>query len=163
MKTEKTGKMSLERAEKIAMGVVKRLEPYCKKIEVAGSIRRRKPWVNDIDIVLIPLDPWNLHQEIQGIGQVRMSGQKIRRVMMGDTQIDLYFAEPDTWSTLLLIRTGSAENNVRLCSKAKERGWHLAADGTGLFNQDGERVAGDTETSIYEALGLKYQKPEERG
>jgi len=42
-------------------------------------------------------------------------------------------------------------------------GWHLAASGEGLFNEKGERVAGDTEESIYEALGLAYQRPEERG
>ena len=157
------GKIALERAEKIAEAVVKRLAPYCKKIEVAGSVRRRKEWVNDVDICLIPLDPWNLHQEILRLGQVRMSGNKIRRVMVGGTQVDLYFADEQTWATLLLIRTGSAENNIRLCSRAKKKGWHLAASGDGLFNEREERIAGDSEQSIYQALGLSYQKPEERG
>ena len=82
---------------------------------------------------------------------------------MGDIQIDLYFAEPETWATLLLIRTGSTENNIRLATRAKELGWHLAASGDGLFNENGERIAGDTEISIYNALGLPWQRPEERG
>lgn len=158
----KTGKIALERADKTAEAVVKRLAPYCEKIEVAGSIRRRKEWVNDVDIVLIPSDPWNLHHEIQGLGQVMVSGNKIKRVMIGDIQIDLYLADPKTWATLLLIRTGSAESNIRLCSRAKSKGWHLAADGSGLFNENGERIAGDTEESIFLALGIKYIPPEER-
>ena len=156
-------KILLERAEKIAEEVVKRLRPYCQKIEVAGSVRRKKAWVKDIDLVLVPSDLWNLHHEIMGMGQVRMSGNKIMRVMAGATQIDLYFASPETWATLLLIRTGSAANNIRLCSRAKEMGWHLAASGDGLFNETGQRIAGDTEISIYNALGLRWQRPEERG
>jgi len=153
--------MELERAQRIAREVIKRLSPYCarERIEVVGSTRRKKPSVNDI----IPSDLWNLHHEIMGMGQVRMSGNKIMRVMVGSVQVDLYFASPETWATLLLIRTGSAENNIRLCSLAKKKGWHLAASGDGLFNEKGERIAGDSEESIYEALGLLYREPEERG
>lgn len=152
----------LERAKVIASTVAKALEPFCDRIEVAGSIRRQKPEVRDIDFVLIPSDPWNLLREIKGLGTVRMSGMKIMRVMTASTQVDIYFATPETWATLLLIRTGSAENNIRLATLAKKRGWHLAASGDGLFNEKGERVAGDTEESIYAALGLAYQRPEER-
>jgi len=155
--------MDLDRAQRIANEVIKRLSPYCQKIEVAGSVRRKKPQVHDIDFVLVPSDFWNLHHEIMGMGQVRMSGMKIMRVMAGSAQIDIYFASPETWATLLLIRTGSAENNIRLATRAKEMGWHLAASGDGLFNEKGERIAGDTEISIYNALGLPWQRPEERG
>lgn len=154
--------MELERAQRIANEVIKRLSPYCKKIEVAGSIRRRKPQVNDIDLVLIPNDLWNLHPELMKLGQLKMSGKKIMRVMIGSTQVDIYVADEATWATLLLIRTGSKENNIRLCSRAKAMGWHLAASGDGLFNETGERIAGDTEISIYNALGLPYQEPWER-
>ena len=164
------GMIALERAEKIAAAVVRRLSPYCKRredgkgyyIEVVGSIRRRKEWVKDIDLVLIPADLWNLHHEIMGLGQVRMSGSKIMRVMVNGTQVDIYFADDKTWATLLLIRTGSAENNIRLATRAKKKGWHLHASGDGLFNEKGERIAGDTERSIYNALGVPYQAPWER-
>ena len=155
--------MQLERAKAIADEVVKRLSPYCKKIEVAGSIRRRKSTVNDIDLVLIPSDLWNLQHEIMGRGQVKMSGSKIMRVMVDRTQVDIYVASEETWATLLLIRTGSKENNIRLASLAKKKGWHLAASGDGLFNENGQRIAGDSEESIYEALNLPWQEPEERG
>ena len=155
--------MELERAQRIAEAVVKRLSPYCERIEVAGSVRRKKPTVKDIDFVLIPSDLWNLQHEIKGMGQVRMSGNKLMRVMAGSVQVDLYFADEKTWATLLLIRTGSAENNIRLATLAKKRGWRLAASGDGLFNEVGQRIAGDSEESIYGALGLPYQRPEERG
>ena len=154
----------LERADRIAESIIKRLNPYCERIQVAGSVRRRKPQVNDIDFVLIPSDPWNLHHEILGLshGRAKLSGGKITRIKVNSTQVDFYFADKETWFTLLLIRTGSKENNIRLCSIAKKKGWHLAASGDGLFNENGQRIAGDTEKSIYGALGLPFQPPERR-
>jgi len=155
----------LERAQQAAEAIVKRLAPYCKRIEIVGSIRRRRPRVHDIDLLLIPDDSWNLHHEILGLCRPfppTVSGEKLMRIQVASMQVDLYFATEDTWGTLMLIRTGSKENNIRLCSIAKKRGWRLAADGSGLFNEKGERIAGDTESSIYNALGVKDQRPEDR-
>jgi len=154
--------MELEKAKAIANEVVTKLAPYCTKIEAAGSIRRRKPLPADIDIVLIPTDLWNLTREIKALGPAMVSGDKLKRINYNGVQVDLYFATPETWATLLLIRTGSKENNIRLCTLAKKRGWHLAANGDGLFNEHGQRVAGDSEKSIYEALGVPYQEPWQR-
>ncbi|GAG61632.1 unnamed protein product, partial [marine sediment metagenome] len=75
--------MELERAQRTAEAVVKQLSPYCKKIAVAGSVRRKKPWPKDIDLVLIPDDLWNFHAELTNLGQLKMSGKKIMRLMVG--------------------------------------------------------------------------------
>ncbi|MBA7616099.1 hypothetical protein ES703_23390 [subsurface metagenome] len=155
--------MELERAQKIAEGVVGGLEQYCEQIEVAGSIRRKKPQVNDIDLVLVPRDRDALDHRLMQLGKLKMSGLKIARIQMEEITLDVYYATPETWATLLLIRTGSVENNIRLCSLAKRKGWHLAASGDGLFDEKGERVAWQSEEDIFRALGLPYQRPEERG
>jgi DNA polymerase (family 10) len=162
--------MELGKARAIAEEVIKRLSPYCQRIQVAGSIRRQKATVRDIDIVLIPSDLWNLRSEIIAVDSrdlylplpSRVTSVKLRRINYYGTQVDLYFATEGTWATLLLIRTGSKENNIRLATLAKKRGWRLAASGDGLFNEKGERIAGDSEESIYEALGLPWQRPSER-
>ena len=157
--------MKLERAQKIATEVIKQLSPYCQRIEVAGSIRRRKAIVHDIDLVLVPSDAWNLEGEVLALArpfQPKLNGEKLKRFNCKGAQVDLYYATPQTWATLLLIRTGSKENNIRLATLAKKKGWHLAASGDGLFNETGERIAGDSEESIYQALGLPWQEPSER-
>ena len=154
--------MELEKAKVIADTVVKALEPYCERIVVAGSIRRQKPVVNDIDIVLIPRDRWGLDTALVKMGKYKMSGMKITRVEMDSIALDVYFASEETWATLLLIRTGSVESNMRLATLAKKRGWHLKANGEGLLNERGERIAGDSEESIYQALDLPWQEPWER-
>ncbi len=162
----KTNRISLERAEAVAKAIVEKLSPYCIRIEVVGSIRRRVSWVHDIDIVLIPLPEgmWNLNSEMAYLCRPKpiKGGDKIAHIDIGDIPVDIYFADEKTWATLLLIRTGPTEQNIRLCSRAKQRGWHLAANGDGLFNEAGERIAGDTEVSIFEKLGLKYVEPRER-
>ena len=156
--------MKLDEAEKIATEIGVKLMPYCSRLEVAGSIRRQKPEVNDIDIVLTPRDAWNLESVIADLARpgLRKNGDEYKMFIYKGVQIDLYFATDVSWSTKLLIRTGSKENNIRLATTAKRKGWHLYANGNGLFDNRGIRVAGDSEESIYAALGLPYQKPEQR-
>lgn len=154
--------MELEKAKAIANEVIARLAPYCERIEVTGSIRRRKLWVKDLDIILIPSDLWGLSSEVMKLGRHIVDGDKLKRINHNGVQVDLYYASRETWATLLLIRTGSKENNVRLCTLAKKRDWHLAANGDGLFDENGHRVAGDSEESIYAALDLPWQEPWER-
>ena len=156
----------LEEATTIADKVKESLSPYCEKLEIAGSIRRRKPVVHDIDIVLIvkPGADLILSSIIARMGRMDLNGDKLKRLWHEDNiAIDIYFATPATWATLLLIRTGSKENNIRLATIAKRQRWHLKANGDGLFNEHGERIAGDTEQSIYQALGIPYQEPWQRG
>ncbi len=157
-------RIALERAQPVAEEIVKLLEPHCVegKVEIVGSIRRKRPWVHDLDLVLIPKDLWQVHSVLLGLGKLKMSGPKILRVIYGQFPIDVYFADQATWGTLLLIRTGSAENNIRLASIAKAKGWHLKAGGEGLFGVDEIKLAGETERSIYGALEIPWQEPWER-
>lgn len=160
--------MRLEEAKRIAERVKSTLTPYCDRIEIAGSIRRGKPIVHDIDIVLIekPEAALTINYALSHIGTIAKDGPKIKQLWYAENQslisVDLYLATPATWATLLLIRTGSKENNIRLATMAKRKGWQLKANGDGLFDEHNNRVAGDTEESIYEALGIPYQEPEER-
>lgn len=147
-------------AQKVAGELVAELAPFCEKVEVAGSIRRRKSWVNDIDLVLIPKNQGLLAQKLHDLGC--LGGPKAQRARYKGVPVDIYIATPETWATLLLIRTGSTRHNVELASKAKARGWHLKANGEGLHDHQGSRIAGDTEQSIFQALGLPYKEPWER-
>lgn len=156
----------LAKAEAVAAELLEALAPYFERLEVAGSIRRRRPVVHDIDLVGVPCSAtwWELDNVIVRLADaVVRRGAKLATFVFKGIQVDLYYATRDTWATLLLIRTGSKESNITLCIRARDRGWHLAASGDGLFDEEGQRVAGDTEESIYEALGLPYQEPWERG
>lgn len=158
--------MRLEEAQPIANRVKRFLMPHCERVEIVGSIRREKPVVHDIDIVLIPMPYAAIMMGglLTIIGELKANGNKIKRVhlLAENIDIDIYIATPASWATLVLIRTGSKENNIRLCTAAKRKGWQLKANGDGLFNGHSQRIAGDTEKSIYQALGIPYQEPQER-
>ncbi len=161
--------MELAQAQKTADSALGRFRPYCSQIEIAGSVRRARRFVNDIDIVLIPTDRnavgrvlMEMAVESTGSPKPEMAGPKIARVMHQGIRLDIYYATPETFATLLLIRTGSKRHNAHLAGRAKEKGWRLAASGDGLFDADDQRLAGDTEASIFEALGLPYKEPGKR-
>jgi len=153
--------MEITKARGIASSIVAQLKPFCDRIEIAGSIRRGKAEVHDIDIVAIP-SGMAFHREMQKCGYVS-GGPKIYKVEVfvfdGNGKLlicaskkftaDIYIASEATWATLLLIRTGSANHNKMLCTLAKSKGMKLHADGSGLervsatpnlFNQ--QRIAG---------------------
>ena len=136
---------------------------------IAGSIRRQKKIVHDIDVIVGEHLNCFLRSECEGIEhlteliKIVKWGPKLAAIKYCGFPIDLYFSTPQTFNTLLLIRTGSKENNIRLATIAKRKGWKLHASGEGLFDDRGERIAGDSERSIYEALGVPWQEPWERG
>jgi DNA polymerase (family 10) len=167
--------MILQEAAKMSGMVKAKLEPYCDRIQVAGSIRRLKPVVHDIDIVCIPNNQGQFIYALQELGNIKMGGQKLIRCNLTAVEfypatisLDVYIATPENWATLLLIRTGSKEHNIKLCSRARHMGMVLHADGSGLFKLTNcagreRRIAGDTEESIFKALELPYLPPWKRG
>ncbi len=153
--------MKLELAEALAAELMAELTPCTKRIEVVGSIRRRRPQVRDIDLLVLPKDLPLLDTKLRELG-CQFGGPKIRRLVYKGARVDIYIATEQTWATLLLIRTGSTRHNVHLCARARLRGMQLKANGEGLLDSQGKRVAGESEQSIFAALGLKYRDPQER-
>lgn len=153
----------LNNAQKVAEKLKSQISPYCIKIEIAGSIRRKKSRVHDIDIVCIPkmFQRIKIKGLLEHIGKLDRAGEKIIMGIFKNMPFDIYFATPDTYETLLLIRTGSKEHNVMLCMKARKRDMQLKANGMGLI-KDGKVVTNTEEGILRELLG-QYIEPEKRG
>ena len=152
--------MELEFAKKIAAELMAELAPAAKKMEVVGSIRRQRPSVNDIDLLIIPSNQGLLDCKLRELG-CDFGGPKIRRLVYKGALVDIYIATPETWAMLLLVRTGSTAHNKQLAIRAKRLGLHFAADGRGIL-QDNKPIAYRSEEEIFQALGLPFKPPEER-
>jgi len=155
--------MRLEQAQKLAQEIVEQVHPYCERVEVAGSIRRKKSEVRDVDIVLIP-KPLFWRRVVTTLQRVMDAkivkhGDSIAQLTIKGVNVDLYVANEQTWGALLLIRTGSAEHNIKLSQIALRKGMKLTHNG--LIK--GGKVVASTEKEIFEALDLPYVKPELRG
>ena len=159
--------MKRETAMLIVEEVGEELAAACEEWEVAGSVRRLKPEVNDIDFVLIPKEEYeeDMNSILSRFGDLTMAGPKIKRLDYkgehGQISLDFYIATRETFATLLLIRTGSVQSNIRLCKRAQSMGMKLHASGTGMSDQNGP-IKIEAEQDVYSMLGLNYQKPSER-
>ena len=154
--------MELDKAKLIAEEAKAKLLPYCERIEIAGSIRRKKPFVHDIDMVCIPSNQGQFIRQLQEMGKIEMGGQKLIRCSLSEISLDIYIATSETWATLLLIRTGSARHNIMLCSRAKRLGMKLHADGTGITKYGENLATIQSEQDIYSTLSMKFEEPEQR-
>ena len=172
-------------AREIAEDLISELSGFCDRIEVAGSLRRKRQAVHDIDLVVIPkfvqMNDESLfgHPVQENLLEKKLSqlclrgeldlvanGSKIKRFLKtvdGDTiPIDIYAATGQTWWTLLLIRTGSRNHNVKLARRAMDHHMALKADGSGLLTPGGSLIHIHSEDDIFHHLGLAYRLPEER-
>lgn len=177
--------MNLQQAQGYAEAIAGWLRPYCWRIEIAGSIRRRRPVCNDVDIVCIPkleerqdllgnlLEVRNLLLEflISYVSAVSpkaawRSGTEPKAdavnllVTLPKCELDLWCANEANFATRLLCRTGSREHNIWLASRAIDRGFHWAPY-HGL-KRGGHTVQAREEADIYRALDLDYIAPEMR-
>ncbi len=135
------------------------LKPYCKRIEVVGSIRRKEKNPVDIDIVLIPKSREKLEEFIGKKGRFIQGGEKKSRWRIEGVNVELYYTSPEEWGAALLAYSSEFGAGIGLRIVAKKKGFKLNQHG--LFR--GEKlVAGRTEKEIYHALGRPYKKPENR-
>ena len=129
-----------------------------ERVEVAGSVRRGKPEVGDLDLV-VGGDLGRV-REAHGVWIWKEGGDKKATIDFMGFQVNLLVASDEEWGAHLMYFTGPASYNIAYRSRAKKMGMKLNEHG--LF--DGERrVAGLTEESVYRALGKKWKPPEQRG
>jgi DNA polymerase (family 10) len=154
---EKRGEKVLNLAEKI----FKELKPFCRRIEIAGSIRRKEKNPFDIDIVLIPKDRIKLEEFMKTRGKFIQGGEHESTWNVQSINVELYYTNEDEWGAELLAYSSKKGAGIGLRIIAKKEGFKLTQHG--LFNRKtGKKIAGKTEKEIYKDLGRKYKKPEKR-
>lgn len=142
--------------------------PGVERAELAGSLRRRKETVGDIDLV-ISAERRDWTKIGQGLMKLSMLG---RVIVHGKTrtsflcrgslvQVDIRVVTPKEFGAAWLYFTGSREHTLELRALARAKGWKL--NEYGLFDQGrGKRLTGETEAGIYEQLGMAYIEPAHR-
>jgi 8-oxo-dGTP pyrophosphatase MutT (NUDIX family) len=159
-KPGEAGKLSLSTATKLANEVLSKLKPVLKQYEIAGSIRRGKSDVSDIDIVVIPTSSSALRSAIQKVGDEVWGGEKQLNMMYKGTQFNFVVTTLQSWGAALMHATGSGKWNMILRFIAKKKG--LKLNQYGLFDTSGKLIASKTEEAIYKAIGKGFKTPEER-
>lgn len=174
--------LPLKQVRALAESICERLEGRVLKIEIAGAIRRGRPVVGGIELVLLPRPGWpfiakgeivHLKDGVGGLEKFwrladilcspKGGGENygVMETVNGRIQINLWVATPGNFGTLLLYRTGSKKHNLFLCNRAKGLGLHWNPN-KGVIDADGNIIAAETEKDVFRALKLKYITPEDR-
>ena len=142
------------------------------RVEPAGSYRRRRETIGDLDLLAETTDAPALVERFTGLSGVeRVLGageHKAAVLLAGGPQVDLMIMPPGEAGTYLIHFTGSKEHNIRLRGIARDRGWSLSEKGYLRLAEDGTPAAGGelrtfpTETEAYAFLGLPFIEPELR-
>ena len=173
--------MELQKAKAIAEELKALLEPVCQRVEIAGSIRRQKPEVGDIELLVIPKhgglagEVDLLDQEIIDLMRRGVLGYRLNKLgsrvygpknklmlhVPSGIGVDIFSTDLECWPVALVVRTGSAETNKRIAMAAIRKGWHLRAYGRGFTTPDGEVIC-HSERDVFEFVGIPYMEPWER-
>lgn len=166
------------------------LQPAAERLVVAGSLRRRKDLVGDIELVYIPRieiqqadgDFWAKEQvnladqaiarlEAEGIldRRTNVNGStmfgpknKLMRHVASGIPVDLFTASSANWWNYLVCRTGSKETNVRIATAAQAKGLEWHPYGVGFADRERKWVRPECEEDVFKIVGLPYLEPWER-
>jgi DNA polymerase (family 10) len=165
---QRTGRYLLSYAEGVAeeLGEVLRGVPGVAAVTPAGSLRRGRETVGDLDLLvtgpsateaLATFTSYPRVEEVLARGENKASAKVGREGL----QVDVRTLPPDTFGAAMQYFTGSKDHNVAIRTRAVKMGLKLSE--YGLFRvADDTRVAGETEEGIYRALGLAWIPPELR-
>jgi len=160
--------MEYNKALEIALKIKLELSPFCERIEIAGSIRRKKPDVKDIEIVAIP-KPYDVGLFESGIATVVNKWKKVKgelpckytqRILPEGIKLDLFFAKEDNWGLIYAIRTGSAGYSYRRLGASWVRAGYKSSGG--FLQKNDIIIPVREEIDLFNLIGVKWTPPEFR-
>ncbi len=160
------GRTPLHRALPAAEALLARLRAVrgVARAEIAGSLRRRRETIGDIDLLAAATDPGPVMKALTGapdVAQLLGSGPTKSSVRLkGGLQVDLRVLPPESFGAALLYFTGSQAHNIALRTRGVRLG--LKLNEYGVFDRRGRRLGGATEEEMYASVGLAWIPPELR-
>lgn len=157
-----------QEALKQANEVIELLSPHCSKINLAGSIRRKKSMVKDIEIVCIPL-PYEVGLFESGIATIINRWEKVKgelpckytqRILPSGIKLDLFIANEQNYGFQLAIRTGSADYSHRVLGYAWTTRGLKSIDG--ILTKAGIPIPTPTEQDFFNLIKVPFTSPELR-
>ncbi len=161
-------RLRIDQAERLVARLREHLQ-VCEAIdqlEFAGSFRRRKETVGDIDILVVSRDAKRVMDQLAtlpGMVSLTARGETKMSIRVDEQfQVDLRVVGAESFGAALQYFTGSKEHNVAIRSRARKLGMTVNEYGVAKLDQPEEIFAGESEEALYGALGLSWIPPELR-
>lgn len=161
----------LDEAQALAEKYKNLLAPHCDRIEVAGSIRRRRPQVKDIELCLVPKPYENEGLFVSGIATVINQWAKVKgelpckytkRLSPEGIVLDIFICHPLNWGLIFMIRTGSWEFSKRMVGTWLPREGYKSIDGDLVHIQTAEIMELREEADLFKLANMKFIEPHNR-
>jgi len=166
LRRRQVGRVSIGRARPVALSLLAEIErmPSVHRVELAGSLRRWRETVGDIDLLVAAEDAAQVIRLFAGLPQVdRVLGQgdtKVSVELQDGLRAQVWVHPPERFGSALQYATGSQAHNVRLRELAQQRGLSLSEHG--FKKPGGGEILCDSEEEVYRRLGLPWVPPELR-
>jgi DNA polymerase/3'-5' exonuclease PolX len=151
-------KQKFPRAEalKVAEQIRDILAPHTSRIEIAGSIRRKRPEVGDVELLYVP--------KVSTAPADLFAKNRLAVHIQSGIPVDLFSTTEPNWYVSLVIRTGGKQTNLQLTTRANLRGYSLEAYGSGYRNVVDRELfyAMLSEDDVFRFVGLRCLPPEKR-
>jgi DNA polymerase (family 10) len=164
----RSSRLLVHDADALMAGLVERLREArgVRRLEVAGSLRRRRPTIGDLDLLAAVDDPPAVIAALDGLREVDKvvaAGTDKSSILLAESglRVDLMVCPPAAWGTHLVHLTGSKDHNIALRGMALDRGWSLSEKGWKVIDT-GELLLDSEEADVYERLGMPWIPPEIR-
>jgi DNA polymerase (family 10) len=164
----RSSRLLIHDADALMAGLIDRLREArgVRRIEVAGSLRRRRPTIGDLDLLAAVDDPPAVIAALDGLREVDKvvaAGTDKSSILLAESglRVDLMVCPPEAWGTHLVHFTGSKDHNIALRGMALDRGWSLSEKGWKVI-ETGELLLDAEEADVYERLGMPWIPPEIR-
>ena len=139
--------------------------PGVLRAEIAGSVRRARETISDLDLLVAANDPDAICREFALLPQVdevvAQGGTKTSVRVRSGMEVDLRAVKPESFGAAWQYFTGSQAHNVQLRGRSERMG-KLKINEYGVFREDGTKIAGETEEEVYAAVGCAWIAPELR-
>jgi len=139
--------------------------PGVLRAEIAGSVRRARETISDLDLLVAANDPDAICREFALLPQVdevvAQGGTKTSVRVRSGMEVDLRAVKPESFGAAWQYFTGSQAHNVQLRGRSERMG-RLKINEYGVFREDGTKIAGETEEEVYAAVGCAWIAPELR-
>lgn len=183
-------KSKFDRADvlKVAKQLCDCLTPFSERLIVAGSMRRRKLKVSDLELLYIPVfktEKVDLISEAQVNQFDKMLDLLLREKILAKRKnvlgsevwgeknklaihvptgmpVDFFSTTPECWHNYLVCRTGGSRNNTLIAEAYKRKGMQWNPYSPGFTDRDGTQKCNDSEAAVYVNCGLRYLHPHER-
>jgi DNA polymerase (family 10) len=164
----RSSRILIHDADALMAGLLSRLRMArgVRRLEVAGSLRRRRPTIGDLDLLAAVDDPPAVIAALDGLREVDKvvaAGTDKSSILLAESglRVDLMVCPPEAWGTHLVHFTGSKDHNIALRGMALDRGWSLSEKGWKVIDT-GELLLDAEEADVYERLGMPWIPPEIR-